>query len=42
MLNPKKKNQAVQSFSNVVSHGKKTDKRTGKRTGMLAGMKVKE
>lgn len=42
MLNPKKKNQAVQSFSAVVGHGKKTDKRTGKRTGMLAGMQVKE
>ena len=42
MLNPKKKNLAVQSFAGVVSHGKKTDKRTLKRkTGMLAGMSAK-
>jgi hypothetical protein len=40
MLNPKKKNLAVQSFSNVVSHGKKTDKRTTKHGGMLAGLKI--
>ena len=41
MLNPKKKQQAVQSFSGVVSHGKKLDKRTFKRKeGMLAGMSV--
>jgi len=42
MLNPRKKSQAVNSFSHVVSHGKKTDKRTGKKqTGLLSGMSVK-
>lgn len=42
MLNPKKKQLAVQSFAGVVSHGKKTDKRTSKRkTGMLAGLSTK-
>lgn len=42
MLNPKKKQLAVQSFAGVVSHGKKTDKRTMKRKeGMLAGMSAK-
>ena len=43
MLNPRKKNQAVQSFATVVSHGKKLDKRTGKRkAGMLAGLTYTE
>lgn len=43
MLNPRKKSQAVQSFSGVVSHGKKLDKRSGKKKeGMLAGLSYKE
>lgn len=32
MLNQKKKQQAIQSFAGVVSHGKKADKRTGKKS----------
>lgn len=41
MLNPKKRAQAIQSFTEVVSHGKKVDKRTTKRKeGMLAGISV--
>ena len=36
-----RKQQAIESFSGVVSHGKKSDKRTGKRKeGMLAGLKT--
>lgn len=44
MLNPRKKKQAVQTFEEVVSHGKKTDKRTGKKigSGALAGLTIKK
>jgi len=43
MLNPRKKSQAVESFADIISTGKKLDKRTTKRKGgMLAGLKTKE
>ena len=46
MLNPRKKRQAVQTFEEVVSHGKKLDKRTGKKTtfgsGSLSGLSIKK
>jgi len=39
MLNPRKKNQAVKSFTGIVSHGKKLNKRSGsagkKNDGLL-------
>ena len=45
MLNPRKKKQAVQTFEEVVSHGKKLDKRSGKKTtfgsGSLSGLSIK-
>lgn len=43
MLNKRYKEQAVKSFENVVSHGKKDNKRTGKKSeGLLAGMAFKK
>lgn len=46
MLNPRKKNQAVKSFTGIVSHGKKLNKRSGsagkKNDGLLQGMGFKK
>lgn len=46
MLNPRKKNQAVKSFTGIVSHGKKLNKRSGstgkKNEGLLQGMGFKK
>ncbi len=46
MLNPRKRKQAVQTFEDVVSHGKKADKRSGKKqsmaSGALAGLSIKK